>query len=473
MDKTLTDNNKHYIITIPREGGLPPYQVFYDRINKWYYTFNCLSGEWQRTDKAGVGLYLGTQDLLNAYVTVNKVIDQLISDGHFVLDVLGMVPVFGAIPDFINGVWYLLEGDKGNAALSFVSVIPGYGDIVGGAKIAATTFIIIARIPHKAYVRLLKLANGVEVLLDWTKFTEKLRSVRNIYPNISDRVISTLMTNIDGLKDADLLYRLFKDPEKLAKAWDFMRAAGVTGNKLYDPLIIDVVMRQLDDVNFINRIGGEDVYKRIIGQFRGGCVLCKEAADYLKPLGNLTDLLVMMETWTNKFAGIPGFEAAIKAFGYDSPAAQRAALFVFDLASKEGRTITAFEFKYLEEFANRADFVVMENGKRILVEAKSWSSEFINKIPTSELTTQLKRYINNPPFEQWFDASAIKEFTKTDQIIDKLTFVKSKYKELFSNADFWKDDDMKAFFLSKGVSLGTNIASLPLSHPLFDFIKLK
>ena len=51
--------------------------------------------------------------------------------GHALLDAVGFIPVVGAIADTINGIWYLSEGDYFSAAASFVSAIPGWGDIVG------------------------------------------------------------------------------------------------------------------------------------------------------------------------------------------------------------------------------------------------------------------------------------------------------------------------------------------------------
>ena len=52
--------------------------------------------------------------------------------GHALLDVLGFVPVIGAVADVINAIWYLAEGDYFSAVASFVSAIPGLGDIAGG-----------------------------------------------------------------------------------------------------------------------------------------------------------------------------------------------------------------------------------------------------------------------------------------------------------------------------------------------------
>ena len=50
---------------------------------------------------------------------------------HKVLDVIGLMPVLGDAVDGANGIIYLLEGDKGNAVLSGISVIPIIGDGIG------------------------------------------------------------------------------------------------------------------------------------------------------------------------------------------------------------------------------------------------------------------------------------------------------------------------------------------------------
>ena len=51
--------------------------------------------------------------------------------GHALLDALGFIPVIGAIPDTVNGLWYLAEGDHFSALARFVSAIPGWGDVAG------------------------------------------------------------------------------------------------------------------------------------------------------------------------------------------------------------------------------------------------------------------------------------------------------------------------------------------------------
>ena len=58
--------------------------------------------------------------------------------GHGVLDLLGMIPGVGALADLANGFWYMSEGDYFSAASSFVSSVPGLGDIAGGIAKAVT-----------------------------------------------------------------------------------------------------------------------------------------------------------------------------------------------------------------------------------------------------------------------------------------------------------------------------------------------
>jgi Domain of unknown function (DUF4157) len=57
---------------------------------------------------------------------------------HGALDVLGFVPVFGAIADVANAGLYAAEGKYDMAAMSMLSAIPGVGDVLGPAAKAAT-----------------------------------------------------------------------------------------------------------------------------------------------------------------------------------------------------------------------------------------------------------------------------------------------------------------------------------------------
>lgn len=54
--------------------------------------------------------------------------------GHGLLDIAGMVPLFGEVADGINGLWYLAEGNKLDAGLSFAGMIPVAGWFSVGGK---------------------------------------------------------------------------------------------------------------------------------------------------------------------------------------------------------------------------------------------------------------------------------------------------------------------------------------------------
>ena len=55
---------------------------------------------------------------------------------QLLLDLAGMVPGAGAVPDLLNAAISLAQGDFIGAALSAVSAVPGVGDAAGAAKIA-------------------------------------------------------------------------------------------------------------------------------------------------------------------------------------------------------------------------------------------------------------------------------------------------------------------------------------------------
>ncbi|MFN3785127.1 MAG: AHH domain-containing protein [Spirosomataceae bacterium] len=55
---------------------------------------------------------------------------------HTSLDIIGLVPLVGELADGTNAVFYLAEGDKVNASLSAISIIPVVGDAAGkGSKV--------------------------------------------------------------------------------------------------------------------------------------------------------------------------------------------------------------------------------------------------------------------------------------------------------------------------------------------------
>lgn len=69
---------------------------------------------------------------------------------HGALDILGFVPVFGAIADVANAGLYAAEGKYDMAAMSMLSAIPGVGDVLGpAAKVASKALPSIGRVASK------------------------------------------------------------------------------------------------------------------------------------------------------------------------------------------------------------------------------------------------------------------------------------------------------------------------------------
>jgi hypothetical protein len=74
------------------------------------------------------------ENTLLDYITLSNIFDLYVyavaEGGHSMLDVVGFIPLAGEIADAVNGVWYLLENEKGEAILCFSSIlVPVVGDI--------------------------------------------------------------------------------------------------------------------------------------------------------------------------------------------------------------------------------------------------------------------------------------------------------------------------------------------------------
>lgn len=79
------------------------------------------------------------EELLQEFNALDRegLTQQSVLDGvQMVLDVAGMAPGVGAVPDLLNAAISVVRGDWLGAGLSVVAAVPGVGDVVGGAKIA-------------------------------------------------------------------------------------------------------------------------------------------------------------------------------------------------------------------------------------------------------------------------------------------------------------------------------------------------
>ncbi|MEJ7596460.1 MAG: DUF4157 domain-containing protein [Kofleriaceae bacterium] len=97
---------------------------------------------------------------------------------HVVLDVLGLIPGYGAIADLVNSLLYLAEGDFLNAALGLVFAIPGLGDVAKGGdllkdagkllkNLGPDALKLLKKLNPKELLELLK--KGADAVADWLK----------------------------------------------------------------------------------------------------------------------------------------------------------------------------------------------------------------------------------------------------------------------------------------------------------------
>jgi hypothetical protein len=96
---------------------------------------------------------------------------------HTALDLAGLVPVLGALPDAANAGIYVIEGDFLNAGLSAVAIIPIFGEAATVGKIGART---VVRVSGEAVERVGR--EGIETGL------RQARTRPRIDPGIDARV---------------------------------------------------------------------------------------------------------------------------------------------------------------------------------------------------------------------------------------------------------------------------------------------
>ncbi len=91
---------------------------------------------------------------------------QMCPYGHLFLDAVGLVPGLGEAADAINSIWYSLEGDTTNAALSLAAVVPFAGWAATGGK-------VMSKIPLPSFAEASgKILNKVDDALESAKRIE-------------------------------------------------------------------------------------------------------------------------------------------------------------------------------------------------------------------------------------------------------------------------------------------------------------
>ena len=132
---------------------------------------------------------------------------------HIVVELLGLVPGLGAIPDLVDSALFLAEGDYLNAGLSLVFAIPGLGDVAEGAKMVKDAGKLFKSLGPAALDLLRKLdpsklreliKNGPAAIRDWLK---RFGGRRPELPNKGGGcfVAGTLVRTPEGLQPIELL----------------------------------------------------------------------------------------------------------------------------------------------------------------------------------------------------------------------------------------------------------------------------
>ncbi|HSJ98263.1 MAG TPA: DUF4157 domain-containing protein, partial [Myxococcota bacterium] len=112
-------------------------------------------------------LILGMIAPFSAFPLIAKLWNELppgVREGlHLVLDVLGLIPGYGAIADLVNSLLYLAEGDFLNAAMGLLFAIPGLGDVAKGGDLLKDAGRLIKNLGPQA-LELLKKADPRQLL---------------------------------------------------------------------------------------------------------------------------------------------------------------------------------------------------------------------------------------------------------------------------------------------------------------------
>jgi hypothetical protein len=106
------------------------YSVENENGRKEHYEYDYVLEDWVSIDIATAGF--------SAYMDLDLIAEITNLYGHQTLDILGFIPLAGEAFDVVNGMWYLVEGDGGNATLCFASMLP----IVGDAAVKSSKYAI-------------------------------------------------------------------------------------------------------------------------------------------------------------------------------------------------------------------------------------------------------------------------------------------------------------------------------------------
>ncbi len=174
-------------------------------------------------------------------------------EGHTALDFVGTIPIAGELADGVNGIWYLVEGDRVNAGFSFASMLPIIGDAgVKGAKYAfkvgkdlkvvagaAEAFSAIHKALKAKEAGLLVLcmdrsallmgrhANHVETIRSLCVSVPDVGELEKVLKKLHDMAPEDCAKFLDDLATSDLSKNLEKVNVGLVESWKSFKNAGL------------------------------------------------------------------------------------------------------------------------------------------------------------------------------------------------------------------------------------------------------
>lgn len=181
------------------------------------------------------------EELLQEFNSLDRsgLTTQSVLDGvQAALDVLGMVPGVGAIPDLMNAAISVMRGDWVGAGLSIVAAVPVVGDAVGGAKIAYRG----AKIATKST----KLTESVKVLMD--KARNSGREVQSLAEDVAKKC-GGYVTPLNFKTESSILRKMQTEQIGPNKIKDAVRTTIIAPKDK-----IEDILKQISDIDQFQRI---------------------------------------------------------------------------------------------------------------------------------------------------------------------------------------------------------------------------
>ncbi|MEQ9304076.1 MAG: hypothetical protein RJQ14_09195, partial [Marinoscillum sp.] len=324
---------------------------------------------------------------------------------------------------------------------------------------------------------------------DFLIYLNKLDGYENLRNLKDQRIVNKLENWTDDqlkLLDSDLssssLHTSFMYNPELVDAWRYVSDLKTSGtSKLtQDVDFLQVVNRQRGNSDLINKIGSDkydDIIKNYAGQCKGCDAPASSASEAVKHLPPHDGMLENLEDFTTKHHEKDGFDKVVHDLKSTDPRKQKGAEFVTRIL-KDQDDISAFEFKYLDDYDNTADFVF--SGTK--VDGKSWSvTGSIDNIGGWDLSKQLKDYFNDGDFEMWFDYSRFQKSANSAYSsmskAEAAKHIKEQYQKLFSKNEYAAYDALEGstWFDVQGIEnmLDFKEAVNDVTDDFYSFIHVK